>query len=70
MQLQSDESLQAFQPQLLKGILYLNGAQKSEEVLIYNPNNSINWQGIYDKFDNSDVSQLRNLVANINKSFE
>ena len=64
MQAKNDSSLKNFEPKLLRGILYLHGAQNSEEKLIYNPNNSINWASIYDKFDNSNVDELRNLVAN------
>ena len=65
MKAKNDSSLQDFEPQLLKGILYLHGAQNSEEKLIYNPNNSISWDVIYDKFDNSNVDELRNLVAKL-----
>ena len=65
MQLQNDMSLQDHRPQLLRGILYLNGAQKSEELLIYNPGKPINWKEFYNIIDNSDVYQLSNIIGNI-----
>ena len=66
MQLRSDYSLQSIQPILLRAVLYLNGAQKSEELLIYNPEKQINWKDFYNLIDSSDVSTLENIVNNIN----
>jgi len=66
MQLRSDYSLQSIQPLLLRAILYLNGAQKSEELLIYNPANPINWKDFYNIIDGSDIAALSNIVGNIN----
>jgi len=65
MGLQNDFSLNPYKPQLLKGILYLNGAQKSEELLVYNPQNPINWQSFYNIIDNSDVYQLQAMVGKL-----
>ena len=66
IQLRSDYSLQSIQPILLRAVLYLNGAQKSEELLIYNPEKQINWKDFYNLIDSSDVSTLENIVNNIN----
>jgi hypothetical protein len=66
MQLQNDYTLQDLKPQILRGILYLNGAQKSEEMLLYNPAKPINWKEFYNIIDNSDVYQLSNIIGNIN----
>ena len=58
--------LQDMKPQLLRGILYLNGAQKSEEMLIYDKAKPINWKEFYNIIDDSDIYQLSNIIGNIN----
>ena len=77
MQLQNDDSLQAFQQQLCSGILYLHCALNEEE-LVYNSNEPIKWDDIsswgsffndiYNKFDNSNVTDLQKMVSDIKKS--
>lgn len=66
MGLQNDFQLQNFRPQLLKVILYLNAACKSETLLLYNDANPINWQSFYNIIDNSDMYQLQNMVQQLN----
>ena len=66
MELQNDYTLQDMKPQLLRGILYLNGAQKSEEMLIYDKAKPINWKEFYNIIDDSDIYQLSNIIGNIN----
>ena len=67
MQLQSDDSLQAIQQQLCSGILYLHCALNEEE-LVYNSNEPIEWNDIYNKFNNPSVTELQKMVSDIKKS--
>ena len=67
MQLQNDDSLQAFQQQLCSGILYLHCALNEEE-LVYNSNEPTKWNDIYKKFDNPSVTVLQKMVSGIKKS--
>ena len=66
LNLQNDFSLQQMRPQVLRAILYLNAAQRSEELMGYNQQKPINWQSFYNIIDNSEYNLLQNMVGNIN----